>query len=109
MAKVRAARRAEREAAHRKLMAKRERQQTRRNGRRELWRKLTIHDWRQRNRGRLYHPQARERAVVILLGGILMLPIWMLVRDPAWSLALTLVTMLSIPIVLTVVFGKRSG
>ncbi len=109
MAKVRAARRAEREVAHRKLMEKRSRQEARRKVRREISRKLTFHDWRQRNRGRLYHPQARERAVVILLAVILLLPIWMLVRNPAWSLALTLLTMLCVPIIISVLFGKRSG
>ncbi len=109
MAKQRAARRAEREAAHQKLVAKRARQEERRRGRRELWRKATFHEARRRSTGTLFARRNRgQRAIIGLFAVVGLVLIWQLVHSLALQIALTALLALALPVFVIVVFDKRS-
>jgi Flp pilus assembly protein TadB len=109
VAKERAARRAEREAAHRKLMEKRARQEARSRARRELWRKATLHELRRRNTGTLFARRNRaQRAIVGLIAVVALALIWQLVHSLALQIALTALLALSLPVLMIVAFDKRS-
>ena len=110
MAKQRAARRAEREEAHRKLMAKRTRQESRRRSWRAFWRKVTLHDLRQRSTGTLFARRNRaERAIVGLFAVVALALIWQLVHSLALQIALTALLLLCLPMLVIVAFDKRSN
>jgi chromatin segregation and condensation protein Rec8/ScpA/Scc1 (kleisin family) len=109
VAKERAARRAEREAAHRKLMEKRGRQEARRKSRRELWRKISLYDLRRRSTGTLFARRNRaQRAIVAIFAVLVLILIWQLVHNLALQVALTALLLLFLPVLVIVVFDKRS-
>ena len=109
MAKQRAARRAEREAAHQMLMAKRARQQERRRVRREWWRKASLYEFRRRSTGTLLVRRNRaQRAIIALFAVVGLALIWQLASSLALRIALSALLLLALPVFVIVVFDKRS-
>jgi hypothetical protein len=110
VAKQRAVRRAEREEAHRKLMDKRARQENSRRARRAFWRRVTLHDLRKRSTGTLFARRNRaQRAIVGLFAVVALAIIWQVVHSLALQIALTALLILSLPVLVIVVFDKRSS
>lgn len=109
MAKQRAARRAEREAAHQKSMAKRARQEEKRRRRRELWRKVSFYQLRRRSTGTLLVRRNRaQRAIIGLFAVVGLALIWQLVHSLALQIALSALLLLALPVFVIVAFDKRS-
>ncbi|HEX6686918.1 MAG TPA: hypothetical protein VF062_29405, partial [Candidatus Limnocylindrales bacterium] len=73
MAKVRAQRRAERERRQREALER----NAKRLRRKLFWRKATLHELRQRRRGRLFARRSRgERAIIGAVGALALVVIW---------------------------------
>jgi hypothetical protein len=110
VSKERKLRRAAREAEHQQLLAARARADARRRTLRGWWRRISWYELRQRRTGRLFaRRSAGERALVaVAVVGVLFV-IWKLVPSLALSVALTLLLLLSLPVLVIVAFDRRSS
>lgn len=110
MAKVRKARREEREQRHAQLLRERAREEAVRRKRRDLWRRLTFHDLRHRGRGRLFARRSPgERAFAAVTAVLMLVVIWNVVPSVAMRVALSLLFLLALPVLVIVAFDRRNS
>ena len=108
MSKERKRRREIREAENRRVLERNARIDARRAGRKALWRRLTLHEWRQRSNGTLTTRSRAQWAIIVTLALLLLFLIWKLVASVALSIALTLLLVLAMPVLVIVAFDRRS-
>ena len=110
MAKVRARKRAEREARIVAAQAKEARRQVWRQRRRGAWRSITLHRVRRRSRGSLLATRSRgQRAVIAIFALVALFVIWFGIHSTPLSIALTALLVLALPVLVIVAFDKRSS
>jgi Flp pilus assembly protein TadB len=109
VAKIRAQKRAEREARIRAVQAKQARREAWRKRRRAIWRSATLHALRQRSTGSLLAKRSRpQRAILAVFVLVALFVIWWGIASTALSIALTVLLVLAVPVLAVVAFDKRS-
>jgi hypothetical protein len=109
MAKERARRRAEREAAAEVARARRSREVARRARRRSVVRALTPRVRRRGRTGRILPRRSPgQRAGIVILTLLAIGGIWYLVPDPTLRLLLTVVLLFALPVFVVLALGRRT-
>ena len=106
MSKERALRRAEREAAETARRRKIDRAEARRAKIRRVRRKLTP---RPSRTGRLRWHSRGQLAVTATVVVLLLLVIWLLVQSTALAVLLTILTVMALPVLMTIAWDRRSA
>jgi Flp pilus assembly protein TadB len=109
MAKTRKLRRAEREAQQEQARKRNDARMARRARRKALWRKASLHEARKRSTGRLFVRRSRgERAFIVVFAACLLFLIWYFSPSVPLAVALTALLLLFFPVLIILVFDKRS-
>jgi fatty acid desaturase len=74
-----------------------------------LWRKVTLHDVRQRSSGKIARRSRGERALIVVLALASLTLIWYFAPSVALAVALSVLLLLFLPVLVILMFDKRSA
>lgn len=74
-----------------------------------MWRKVSFYEARQRSSGKLARRSRGERVFIAVLGLALLTIVWYFTQSVALAIALTCLVLLFLPVLVILIFDKRSA